>query len=137
VAIKKELFFIAGMFDEKLPAMQDYDLWIRVCKIGGVKSDDKLNVRYTISRNKGVKRISSSGINQINAVNIILNKYKSDFISEKINLRNRKGRFYFYIAKSIRERSLYKSIKWIFKSFILSPSIKPIVLVFTTKPINF
>jgi|SRR5690554_1981984 len=137
VAVKKDVFFNVGMFDESLPAMQDYDLWIRICKLGNVRSDGKSNVRYTISRSKSTKRISNSGTNQIYAANIILEKYKHDFISENINLKKRKGRFYFYIAKSIRERSFFRSLKWIFKSFILAPSLKPIVLLFTTKPIYF
>lgn len=30
--IKKECFFSVGMFDENIPAKQDYDLWIRIIK---------------------------------------------------------------------------------------------------------
>src|SRR5690606_7415178 len=46
VAIKKDVFFEAGRFDEKFPAMQDYDLWIRTCQLAPVIGDGKFNVRY-------------------------------------------------------------------------------------------
>lgn len=136
VAIRRETFFQAGMFDESLPAMQDYDLWIRVCKIGEIQSDEKFNVRYTISMNKNNKRISNSGINQITAAQIMLKKYESDFIQAGINLRSRKSRFFFYIAKSIRENSLIKSLPWIIKSFILFPNLKSVYLLFSSRTPN-
>lgn len=137
VAIKRDLFWRIGGFDESLPAMQDYDLWIRTCKVGKIKSDGKYNVRYTISRNRSVNRISNSGTNQITASNIILKKYREDYIKEKVSLRKRKGRLYFYIAKSIREKSLSRSLRWIIKSFISYPSLKPLYLILTTKPPRF
>lgn len=58
VMIKKDLFFAQGGFDERLPACEDYDLWLRVTateKIGLVASDlmtrlgghaDQLSFKY-------------------------------------------------------------------------------------------
>jgi len=136
VAIRRKIFFDVGKFDENLPAMQDYDLWIRVCRASKIKSDDKHNVIYTITKGDRNKRISNSGINQINASRIILEKYMNDFQQEKIHLRKRKSRFFFYIAKSIREKSLIKALPWITKSFLLFPNLQSIYLVFSTKAPN-
>ncbi len=58
VVMKRELFDDVGMFDESLPACEDYDLWLRIChqypvyyidkplitKYGG--HDDQLSQRY-------------------------------------------------------------------------------------------
>src|SRR5690554_764903 len=64
VAIKKSVFFEAGGFDEKFPAMQDYDLWIRVCQLVPVIGDGKYNVRYTLNQHSKSSQISNSGNNQ-------------------------------------------------------------------------
>lgn len=39
--IKKELFDTVGMFDESLPACEDYDLWLRICASHPVNFLDK------------------------------------------------------------------------------------------------
>ena len=42
VAVKREIITGVGMFDVKMPALQDYDLWIRICqktKIGFVAEE--------------------------------------------------------------------------------------------------
>ena len=36
VMLRKSILDKAGLFDENLPAMQDYDLWIRICQISKV-----------------------------------------------------------------------------------------------------
>lgn len=47
VLIKKELFDTVGMFDESLPACEDYDLWLRICSTHEVQYlDDKLLIKY-------------------------------------------------------------------------------------------
>src|SRR5690554_5076218 len=51
VGIKKEIFFQAGGFDESLPAMQDYDLWVRICQLVPVVGDGEYHVRYTLNKN--------------------------------------------------------------------------------------
>ena len=47
-AVRKSAFIAAGMFDEKLGAMQDYELWLRMIQHGKVMSDGGLNLIYTI-----------------------------------------------------------------------------------------
>ena len=33
VMLRRQIFEKSGLFDEELPAIQDYDLWIRVCQL--------------------------------------------------------------------------------------------------------
>ncbi|RBP58082.1 GT2 family glycosyltransferase [Alkalibaculum bacchi] len=50
VMVKKEIFAKSGMFDENLMALQDYDLWIRICqytKVGIVKDSCIKYYNYT------------------------------------------------------------------------------------------
>jgi len=47
VLIKKEIFETVGLFDESLPACEDYDLWLRICAAYPVHYlDDKLLIKY-------------------------------------------------------------------------------------------
>ena len=58
VIVKKDVIINAGKFDTQLPALQDYDLWIRICqltKIGLVKS---IEIDYYNIRDEG--QISSN-----------------------------------------------------------------------------
>lgn len=45
VMLRRDVLSKSGLFDEKLPAMQDYDLWIRVCQYSkvGVLSESLVN----------------------------------------------------------------------------------------------
>lgn len=36
VVVRKEIFNMAGGFDNEMPALQDYDLWIRICQITNI-----------------------------------------------------------------------------------------------------
>ncbi|MCK5541956.1 MAG: glycosyltransferase family 2 protein [Desulfobacterales bacterium] len=62
VMIKKELFEIAGLFDENLPACEDYDLWLRIsatmpiflinkpCTIKKGGHDDQLSANHSLDK---------------------------------------------------------------------------------------
>lgn len=133
VAVKKDIFVKVGGFDESLKAMQDYDLWIRICKVTNVQADKHFSVLYQINNTKKKKQISNSGFSQKEATEIILNKYKEDFISNKVSLSKRRGDLYFYVAKSFRSQSLRNALPWIAKSFYLSPSLKTLFLIISSK----
>ncbi|WP_338487523.1 glycosyltransferase family A protein [Ruoffia tabacinasalis] len=82
VLIKKEIFEEVNGFDEKLGALQDYDLWIRVCQIAKIGVISAPLLIYTNDRNR--EQIS----NQINkyedAAIQIKEKYKDFFLIIKI-----------------------------------------------------
>lgn len=48
VALRAELFAEVGGFDEKLPAVQDYDLWLRITKLAPVAYDAAFTVNWTV-----------------------------------------------------------------------------------------
>lgn len=133
VAIRKEIFEKAGLFNESLPAMQDYELWIRICMLTQVRTDESYHVYYTVNKKSKKPQISKLGVNQIKASEIIFEKYKQDFINNGINLSKRKAKFYFRIAKAIRITSFFQSLPWIFKSFLLRPDPKTLFLLFSTE----
>lgn len=129
-AIKKSLFDRVGGFDEQLPALQDYDLWIRLSKITLVAHDNAYNVRYTVSENKG-SQISQQSERQIVAVKELLKKYHDEINSNQlINNRKIKSGWFFNIAKSLRNRSLFDALPWIWQSLVQYPNVKTMALIF-------
>lgn len=75
VMVKKELFESCGKFDSNLKALQDYDLWIRLCqktKVGVVKEPCVEYYNYPNSN-----QISKNTGKYIEAVEYIEQKYKS------------------------------------------------------------
>lgn len=53
VMVRKSILDKAGLFDENLPAMQDYDLWIRICQIAKVGVVSTPLVNYYNYNNSG------------------------------------------------------------------------------------
>jgi glycosyltransferase involved in cell wall biosynthesis len=129
VALRKKVFFEAGGFDEEFPAMQDYDLWIRVCQLGPAIGDGKYNVRYTLNQYPKNSQISNSGKNQEIAGNLILEKYFHLYKQEGISLRKRKARMYFYIAKAYRGRHMKSALCFAAKSFLTFPNLPSLAVV--------
>lgn len=128
-AIKKSLFDRVGGFDEQLPALQDYDLWIRLSKITLIAHDNNYNVRYTVSENKG-SQISQQSERQIIAVNKLLTKYHEEINSnQSINIHKIKSGWFFNIAKCLRNSSLSDAVPWIWQSLVQYPNLKTIALI--------
>lgn len=130
VAIKKEVFVEAGGFDERFPAMQDYDLWVRVCQLVPIVGDRKYNVRYTLNQRSKNSQISNSGINQEIAGQLFLKKYAHLLKREGISLRKRKSRMYFYIAKAYKGRNFRRAVYFASKSFFTFPNMQAMGVLF-------
>lgn len=109
--IKKECFFNVGMFDETMPAKQDYDLWIRIVK------------RYKVIGIKQplfiYKRHNSSQITK--NYNLILEGYKKIYEKNKDYLKNDfiiNFFFYLRLAKIYKlKKNFFKYFGCIFKAF--------------------
>ena len=74
VMVRKELLLQAGKFDVQLRALQDFDLWIRVCqlcKVGFVSDEMIYYYNYT-----GTKQVSALTDKYIESFAYINNKYK-------------------------------------------------------------
>jgi len=130
VAVKRDVFFEAGGFDEKFPAMQDYDLWIRVCQLVPVSGDGKYNVKYTLNQHPKSAQISNSGNNQEIAGELILDKYSLLYKQEGISVRKRRSRMYFYVAKAHRSKNFKRALYFAAKSFCTFPNLPSLAIVF-------
>lgn len=53
VMVRSSVFEKVGWFDEQLPAIQDYDLWIRICQVSSVGVIPKELVNYYNYRSSG------------------------------------------------------------------------------------
>lgn len=99
VIVRKSIFVKSGMFDEQLKAMQDYELWIRICqftKIGVVKEPC---VDYYNDANSA--QISSNTQKYIDAYDYIFDKHKELFhnMLNRGELRTRKTQSFLAISK--------------------------------------
>ena len=48
VAVRKKELIKAGLFDEKMPCRQDYDLWIRMAPLGNFHGISDPLTTYTV-----------------------------------------------------------------------------------------
>ena len=133
VAIKKQVFHQVGGFDEKLPALQDYDLWIRCCQKTVIAHDHSYNLRYTLAE-KPHHQITGQVHRQIEAVKILLEKYHAEISHQGFfNRRKICAAKYFYIGKSLRSQSLLATLPWIVKSLLQYPNLKVMALILPQK----
>lgn len=74
VFVRSEKILNVGLFDESLPAMQDYDLWIRLIeKYGDAYSI--INSGYNLDISHAHERISKNPERLVSAFNILREKY--------------------------------------------------------------
>lgn len=129
VAIKKSIFDAVGGFDETLPCRQDYDLWIRLCKLTKVSFCEELLLYYRISSIPGTQ-ISNSTSKHVIAFNIIIDKYKNEIKSLGwLSARKIKSNLVFSIAKSFRRVGYWRALIFSIKSILLYPNVKSAALL--------
>lgn len=75
ICARRDALIEAGLFDEALPARQDYDMWLRICKRHPVGSVAEVGV--TVNRD-GHDRISSSNQRHIDGTLAVIEKIKAD-----------------------------------------------------------
>lgn len=84
VILKKESFYKACKFNEKLTYAEDWDLWLRIAQVGGFCYIDKPLIK--------VRRRNSSLSSNLENMKIgekaILKQYNINFIEDAINKRN-------------------------------------------------
>lgn len=129
VAVRKSKFFEAGMFDEDLAAMQDYELWIRMARCSEVMHDNGMNLIYTIHTTG--EQISSKHEKYLCAAEYIFNKFSKDIKALNAH-RYFWSEVYFRVALSASHSSEFKKVRYASKSFFLKPSIKSLALLLPT-----
>lgn len=86
VMIRKNVFDVAGYFDETLPARQDYEMWIRITK--HFKAAGIPDLLYKYHKIKGRRQVSHNWKNCVKGYGIIYEKYKDDIDSDREALFN-------------------------------------------------
>ncbi|HDR2453263.1 TPA: glycosyltransferase family 2 protein [Enterobacter ludwigii] len=127
VLIRKKFFMAAGKFDETLPCMQDYDLWIRMSQHCKIKHDNSATVIYTVHNNK--RQISSNFMKYLETGEVLLNKY-----SALINESQRKqfmANLYFRVALSSASTSYIHRMRYALLSLTSVFSLKGLILLLT------
>lgn len=110
--IKKECFFAVGMFDETMPAKQDYDLWIRIVKKFEIKG---INYPLYLYMQHNSFQITKDFKSLLKGYQMIYEKnkeyFKNDYILNSfINLR---------IAKLFKyDRKYFKYYKYVLRAFV-------------------
>lgn len=129
VMVKKAILDQTDYFDTSLGALQDYDLWIRICqltKIGVVKEACINYYNYT-----GKKQISQQTDKYIKAIKYIENEHYELFskLSKKED-KERKANFNMLLAnKAMRNNSRKEGMKFSVLALRDKPSAK--ALIFT------
>ncbi|WP_051865625.1 glycosyltransferase family 2 protein [Metabacillus indicus] len=136
VSIKKELFEKTGGFDVNLPAMQDYDLWIRCCKHAVIEHDRGCYVRYTIADDPN-HQISGNSDHHKRAVSYLFEKYEKELtvLGPDVKRRFCSSR-YMHLSKAVHRKSYGESLKYSVKSFLYYPNLRAAALFLHPKTLN-
>lgn len=123
VAIRSEIVKEL-LFDETLPAREEYDLWLRVAKhhkIGGVKRP----LARAYARNS-LNRITSNIDNYEKGIQIINEKFKEDTmqLSKEEQRQRSAAQSLFLASQSLMAGSLRLSRKYFLKSLLQKPKLK-------------
>ncbi|MTC45747.1 glycosyltransferase [Providencia sp. wls1922] len=109
VCIRKNAFLQAGQFDESLNCLQDYDLWIRMSKLGKLANDKKTNILYTI--HKDGQQISSQYQKYLETGLTIYKKYQINI--SNLNLKKQfLSQIYLRVAIIASKISAHDKIKY-------------------------
>lgn len=122
VIVRKNLFDIVGGFDENLPALQDYDMWVRLCQVTKVGVVKNPCVEYYNYDSSG--QISQNTNKYIEAERLISLKYK-DMITQ-LPLSDQKQRMCYFdmllSKKGMRNGQASIAIKYGIRAFFDKPS---------------
>lgn len=112
------------LFDESLPARQDYDLWLRIAKthkFAGVRE-----ALVKVYSRKTLSRITSNVENYVEAINTINRKYSDDISRLSAGRqRQRMAEQHFFLAsQALKANNLRLSRSYYRKSFSVKFSLK-------------
>lgn len=124
VVIRKDMAIKAGLFDENLPARQDYDMWIRMSKMGAVTHYNRIP-SLSIHR-LGGDTISARGLVAVEGTEKVLQKIlrDSNAVGEESRIRYShyyrcgktaadRGRFdvaIVYFSKALKNKFTFKCL---------------------------
>ena len=119
VIVEKKIIEKSGLFDEKLPALQDYDMWIRICKYTqAVCVNESLVNYYNYTNKKNSNEQVSSNVHRYEqAFEVIESKYRERFdeLSSKEKKIRLKNKLILLCNKCLRNGKRGAAIKYSFK----------------------
>ena len=121
VMVRRELLDLVGGFDEELPALQDYDMWVRICQVTKVGVVKLPCVEYYNYESSG--QISQNTQKYVAAEALITKKYEN-LIGQLSDDERKKRRCYFDILlskKGMRNGQLNIAIRYGVKAFFEKP----------------
>lgn len=131
VTVRKAALIDIGIFDEQMPALQDYELWLRLAKAGyKFKLIDRplTKYHYVTSRSSISKSIAVS----LKAIDLIEQKYSLEYSNlsdlEKKQYAEWKNKK--LIHKSLLNGQAFKAFQLQVAQFFSSPSLKHLLAVF-------
>jgi len=126
VAIKKEPFRKAGMFDEDLKCFQDFDLWLRMSRVCDFAHDGACGVFYTIHQNS--RQVSSQFGKYLEASSYLEKKYQDR--CQEYSCRNQfVSNLLFRVCLSSASSSKMNTMKYAFLSLLYSPNLKALAIL--------
>lgn len=134
VTAQKSFLIDINGFDESLPALQDYECWLRM-SLNGIlfQPVPKAKVIYTI--NITSSQISGNYSNHINAKSIISNKYVG--LLEQSNYIELESTLNFFVAKAIHRKNYFSSLSYSIKALSTSKKLKLLALFVPYKILNY
>ncbi|MDZ5784207.1 glycosyltransferase family 2 protein [Marinococcus luteus] len=128
VMVQADILNEVGLFDEKLKACQDYDLWIRICnrtEIGAVKLP---LIKYY--NNNATAQISDDVKKYEEAIIYINEKYKKHYsnLDKKIIKKQQQSNNLLLANKGLRNNNKKLARKYIWRHFKNKPNMTAIVL---------
>ena len=128
VMVRKALLEQAGLFDVNLNALQDFDLWIRICQITKVGLIQEELIRYY--NFTGAKQVSAITKRYIDAFVYINNKYKENLmnISKEYKQKKLQNEYMLLANKAMRNSDGKLARYYLEKSIHTKKSIKTILL---------
>jgi len=122
VMVRKDIINLAGRFDLEMPALQDYDLWIRICQITKIGFVKKPLIKYYIHTN--TNQITNNILKNQQAIELIDKKY--DNLISKLSIKMQKKRFcqrYNAVGKrKLRSGETKEAREFFLRSFKSSPN---------------
>lgn len=130
VMIKKEFLKKSGGFDENLKALQDYDLWIRICQLANVGAVKKPLLKY--NNFDSIDQISDDLEKYKIAIDYIDSKYKSLYESanKEIKFKHQQSSYMLLANKGLRNRNKKEARTYIKKHFKVKSNLKAIIMYF-------
>ncbi len=114
ILVRKECFKKAGMFDERLPRLQDWELVLRLSKYYDFKFIDEPLLKSPYMTDS----ISSSEKARIKALKLILSKHLDNFMEDKKSL----AKYYFGIGLHLcLNNEIAEGESYITKAFEINP----------------